>query len=132
MAQSNSGLTLEGLARILRDHVEATAAQFAEERAERKAQDARWRASIQDLRGEIGTVATIVRDLGQIVLRQVDQLEEHRQQIRQIFSRMEQQDGKMAEQNTRIEEITRDIRRILETIERRGGDGGRRKRTTDG
>jgi len=132
MAQSNSGLTLEGLARILRDHVEATAAQFAEERAERKAQDAWWRASIQDLRGEIGTVATIVRDLGQIVLRQVDQLEEHRQQIRQIFSRMEQQDGKMAEQNTRIEEIARDIRRILETIERRGGDGGRRKRTTDG
>jgi hypothetical protein len=45
---------------------------------------------------------------------------------------MEQQDGKMAEQNTRIEEIARDIRRILETIERRGGDGGRRKRTTDG
>ena len=120
MAASNDGLTLEGLARILRDHMEGTAAQFAE-----------VRASIQDLRGEIGTVATLVRDLGQIVLRQVDEvaehrheLDEHRQQIRQIFSRMEQHDA-------RFEAVTREIRRILDAIERRGGNGGRRKRTTD-
>jgi methyl-accepting chemotaxis protein len=141
MAESNDGLTLEGLAQILRDHMDGSAARFAEERAERKAQDARWRASIQDLRGEIGTVASLVRDVSQIVLRQVDQLaeyrresEEQRQQVRQIFSRMEQQDGKIAEQNARIEvmtleirEMRHDIRRILDAMERRGGDGGHRE-----
>ncbi len=116
MAESSNGLTLEGLAQILRDHMDGTAARFAE-----------VRVSIQDLRGEIGTVATLVRDLGQIVLRQVDEVAEHRQHIRQIFSRMEQQDAKTAEQNTRIEEMTRDIRRILDAMERRGGDGGRRE-----
>ena len=141
MAESSDGLTLEGLAQILRDHMDGSAARFAEERAERRAQDARWRASIQDLRGEVGLVATLVRDLSQIVLRQVDEvaehrreLQEHRQHIRQIFSRMEQQDGKIAEQNARIEvmtleirEMRHDIRRILDTMERRGGDGGRRE-----
>jgi len=127
MTESSDGLTLDGLAKILRDHMDGTAAQFAEERAERRAQDVRWRASLQDLRGEIGTVATLVRDLGQIVLRQVDEvaehrreLDEHRQQIRQIFSRMEQHDA-------RFEAVTREIRRILDAIERRGGDGGRRE-----
>ena len=132
MAEPSDGLTLEGLAQILRDHMNGTAArfaevanQFAEERAERKAQDARWRVSIQDLRGEIGLVATLVRDLNQIVLRQVDEIAEnrreiaeHRQQIRQIFSRMEQHDA-------RFEAVTRDIRRILDTMERRGGNGAR-------
>ena len=132
MAESNDGLTLEGLAQILRDHMDGTAArfadvakQFAEERAERKAQDARWRAGIQDLRGEIGTVATIVRDLTQIVLRQVDQLEEHRQQIRQIYSRMEQHDARFEAVNLEIREMRRDIRRILDAMERRDGNGGR-------
>ena len=127
MAESSDGLTLEGLAQILRDHMDGTAAQFAEERAERKAQDARWRASIQDLRGEIGTVATLVRDLGQIVLRQVDEVAEHRQHIRQIFSRMEQQDARFEAVNLEIREMRRDIRRILDAMERSGGDGGRRE-----
>ena len=130
MAESSNGLTLEGLAQILRDHMDGTAARFAE-----------VRVSIQDLRGEIGLVATLVRDLNQIVLRQADEIAEnrreiaeHRQQIRQIFSRMEQQDGKIAEQNARIEvmtleirEMRHDIRRILDAMERRGGDGGQRE-----
>jgi uncharacterized coiled-coil DUF342 family protein len=127
MAQSDNGLTLEGLAKILRDHMQVTAAQFAE-----------VRASIQDLRGEIGTVATMVRDLGQIVLRQMDEvaehrreLDEHRQQIRQILSRMEQHDARFEAVNLEIREMRHDIRRILDAMERRGGDGGRRKRTTD-
>ena len=116
MTESSNGLTLEGLAQILRDHMDGSAARFAE-----------VRASIQDLRGEIGLVATLVRDLSQIVLRQVDEIAEnrreiaeHRQQIRQIFSRMEQHDA-------RFEAATRDIRRILDAMERRGGDGGRRR-----
>ena len=123
MAESSDGLTLEGLAQILRDHMDGTAARFAE-----------VRASIQDLRGEVGLVATLVRDLSQIVLRQVDEvaehrreLQEHRQHIRQIFSRMEQQDARFEAVNLEIREMRRDIRRILDAMERSGGDGGRRE-----
>ena len=121
MAEASDGLTLEGLAQILRDHMYGTATKFAEVQAQFVDVGRR----IDDLRGEIGTVATLVRDLSQIVLRQVDEvaehrreLDEHRQQIRQIFSRMEQHDA-------RFEAVTRDIRRILDAMERRGGDGGR-------
>ena len=123
MTESSDGLTLEGLAQILRDHMDGTAAQFAE-----------VRTSIRDLSGEIGTVATLVRDLSQIVLRQVDEvaehrreLQEHRQHIQQIFSRMEQHDARFEAGNLEIREMRRDIRRILDAMERRGGDGGRRE-----
>jgi hypothetical protein len=116
MANANGSLTLEGLAQILRDHMHGTAAGFAE-----------LRGSIADLRGEIGIVATIVRDLAQVSSRQGDdiarherELEEHRRYIAQIFSRMEQHDA-------RFEAITREIRRIVDGLERRGGDGGRRE-----
>jgi len=108
MPDANESLTLEGLARILREQMDGTAARFAE-----------VRASFQDLRGEIGTVATLVRDLSQIVLGQVDEVAEHRQQIRQVFSRMEQHDAMIAQ-------TTQEIRRILDAIERRGGNGGSR------
>ncbi len=84
----NGPLTLEGLAQILRDHMDGTAAQFAEERAERRAQDAELRARIDDLRGEIGTVAGLVRDLAQVALQRTEELEEHRQEIRRIYARM--------------------------------------------
>jgi chromosome segregation ATPase len=115
MAETDGPLTLEGLAQILRDHMDGTAARFAE-----------VGRRIDDLRGEIGTVAGVVRNLGQIVLRQADQfeehrreLEEHRGEIRRIYARMEQHEA-------RTEAMTRDIRRILDAIERRGGDGGAR------
>ncbi len=127
MPQPSDGLTLEGLAQLLRDHITATATEFAEERGERRAQDAELRARIDDLRGEIGTVAAIVRDLTQVVARHHDELAEQRRQteelrgyIRQVSSRMEQHDA-------RFEEMTRDIRRILDAMERRGGDGGGRE-----
>lgn len=127
MPDSGDGLTLEGLAQILRDHMTGTAAQFAEERTERRAQDAQLRSGIEELRREIGLVATLIRDLGQIVARHDDQIdeqrrqaEEHRQYIRQIYARMEQHDA-------RFEAMSRDIRRILDTMERRGGNGGRRE-----
>ena len=101
MADTDGPLTLEGLAQILRNHMDETAARFAE--------------------------------LAQIVLRQVDQvedhrreLEEHRQYIRQVFARMEKHDARMAEHDARFEAMTRDIRRILDAMERRGGDGGGR------
>ncbi len=123
MPHPSDGLTLEGLARTLRDHMNTSAAEFAEVRA----QFAEVGRRIDALRGEIGTVAAIVRDLTQVVARHHDELAEQRRQaeelrgyIRQVSSRMEQHDA-------RFEAMTRDIRRILDAIERRGGDGGSRE-----
>jgi uncharacterized coiled-coil protein SlyX len=108
MADTNGGLTLKGLARILRDHIEATGARFAE-----------VGARMDDLRREVAGVAGMIRDLSGVVLRQADEIAEHRRQIQQIYSRMEQHDA-------RFEAMSRDIRRILDAMERRGGDGGAR------
>lgn len=116
MADTNGGFTLEGLAQVLRDHMEGTALQFAAVGR----QFAEVGARIDDLRREVAGVAGMVRDLSQIVLRQVDEIAEHRQQIRQVFARMEQHDA-------RFEAMSRDIRRILDAMERRGGDGGGRQ-----
>jgi hypothetical protein len=41
---------------------------------------------------------------------------------------MEQHDARMAEHDVRFEAMSRDIRRILDAMERRGGDGGGRGR----
>lgn len=112
MANQDGELTLEGLARVLRDHMDASAAEFAEMRAQFATQFLQVGRRIDDLRGEIGIVAGLVRDLAQIVARHDDEINEHRRQIR--------------ESNARIEEMTRDIRRILDAIERRGGNGGSR------
>ena len=142
MPNPKDGLTLAGLARILRDHMNGTAARFAE-----------VGAGIDDLRRENAEVAGMVRALSQIVLRQVDEVaehrreleehrrfhEEHRQQIRQIFSRMEQRDARieelnrefrarMAEHDARFEAMSREIRQILDALRRLGGDGGGRGR----
>ncbi len=106
MANQDGELTPEGLAQVLRAHMDASAADFAETRA----QFTQVGRRIDDLRGEIGIVAGLVRDLAQIVARHDDEINEHRRQIR--------------ESNARIEEMTRDIRRILDAIERRGGNGG--------
>lgn len=120
MADANGRLTLEGLGRILRDHMDGTAAQFAA-----------VGARIDDLRGEIAGVAALVRELARIVVRHGDQieeqgrqLEEHRREIRQTFARMEHHDAQFQQQNAEIVELRRDIRRILDAMERRG-DGGR-------
>lgn len=129
MSGAHDGLTLEGLAQILRDHMDGTAVKFDEVRD----QFAEVALRIDDLRREVAGVAGMVRDLSQIVLRPVEEVaehrrlhEEHRQAIRQIFARMEQHDARMAEHDARFEAISRDIRRILDTMER-GGDGGRRE-----
>jgi len=120
MADSDARLTLEGLARILRDHMDGTAAQFAEVGARLDAVGVR-----------IERLARIVGDLTQLATRHDAEIaehrrlheehrglqEEHREYIRQIFARMEQHDA-------RFEAQSRDIRRILDTMERRGGDGG--------
>jgi phosphoenolpyruvate carboxylase len=134
-------LTLQRLAGILRDHMDGTAARFAE-----------VGTKIDDLRREVAGVAGIVRDLSQVVLGQVDEvsarrheleahrheLEEYRQHVRQIFARMEQCDARfevtnwefrvrMTEHDVRFEAMSQDIRRILDALERRGGDGGGRQ-----
>jgi len=134
MPTPRGGLTLQRLAGILRDHMDGTAARFAE-----------VGMRIDDLRREVAGAAGMVRDLSQVVLRQVDEvadhrreLEEHRQHVRQIFARMEQNDARseetarefrarMAEHDARFEAMSRDIRRILDALDRRGGDGGGRQ-----
>ncbi len=124
MPDANDGLTLEGLAGILREHMDGTAARFAE-----------VGGRIDDLRREVANVAGMVQDLSQVGLRQVDEIAEHRQNLRQSFSRMEQNDARieevnrefrarMAEHDARFEAMSREIRQILDALERRGGDGG--------
>ncbi len=140
MPDANESLTLEGLARILRDHVVDAASQFtqlreqdarfqvhlreqdAQYQVQLREQDARYQVRLDELHREIGAVAVMVRDLAQVVARQVDAREEDRQHIRQIFARMEQHDAEIAQ-------TTQEIRRILDAIERRGGNGGSRPDT---
>ena len=122
MAGADESVTLEGLARILRDHVVDASSQFAQLRD----QDARLQVRLGELHKEVGAVAVMVRDLAQVVARQVDAREEDRQHIRQVFARMEQRDARMADSDARFEEVSRDIRRILDAIERRGGNGDSR------
>lgn len=105
MADANGSLTQAGPAQILRDHLNGIAAGFPE-----------LRGSIADLRGEIGIAAGVDRDTAQIAARRDDNIArrdrervEHRRYIAQIFSRMEQHD-------TRFEAISRDIRRILDSM----------------
>lgn len=122
MPDANESLTLEGLARILRDHLVDAGSQFAQLRE----QDARFQVRLDEVHREIGDVAGMVRDLAQVVARQVDAREEDRQHIRQIFVRMELHDARFEAVNLEIQEMHRDIRRILDAIERRGGNGGSR------
>lgn len=129
MPGSDDSLTLEGLARILRDHMQESRARYGDvqaEFAEARARDDRLRERIEELHREVGAVAVMVRDLAQIVARQINDRDEDRRYIREIFARMEQHDARIAEHDARFEEISRDIRRMLDAIERRGGNGGSR------
>ncbi|HSB73666.1 MAG TPA: hypothetical protein VLT62_30435 [Candidatus Methylomirabilis sp.] len=115
MTDTAGPLTLEGLAQILRNHMDETAARFAE-----LAQIVlRQMEQLEEHRRELAEHRREVADQGR-------QIEEHRQYIRQVFARMEQHDARMAEHDARFEAMTRDIRRILDAMERRGGDGGSR------
>lgn len=136
MADSDGKLTLEGLAQILREHMDGTAAQFAEVGA---------RLDVVGVR--IERLARIVGDLTQLSTRHDAEIaehrrlheehsrhqEEHRQHIRQVFARMEEHDARMeqfaarmAEHDARFEAMSREIRQILDAMQRRGGDGGDR------
>jgi len=158
MPDADDSLTLEGLARILRDHAGAAASSFAQLReqdarlqahqreqderfraelraqderyhAEQREQDTRFQARMDELHREIGAVASMVRDLAQLSVREMDAREEDRQHIRQIFARMEEYDLRFEAVNLEIREMRTDIRRILNAIERRGGNGGSRPET---
>lgn len=65
MTDRDGDLTLRGVARTLRDFMNASAADFAEMRA----QFAHVGVRIDELRGEIGIVAAVVRDPAQVVAR---------------------------------------------------------------
>lgn len=96
--------------------------------------------SHDDLRAEIQKLADFVRDLRRRDEDRQDQTEKDRQDLRQLFARWEQEDARrketgrdaqaedynrrMKEQDARIEENLRDIRRRLDELERRRGEQG--------
>lgn len=96
--------------------------------------------SHDDLRALIQEAADIIRDLKQRVESQHEQAEQEREELRQLFARWEQEgsagkemgwtaqaeerERRMKEQDARIEENLRDIRRRLDALERDRGEAG--------
>lgn len=95
--------------------------------------------SQDDLQAVIQEIADIIRDLKQCTESRQEQAEQDRQNLRLLFARWEQEDAqgketghdaqieeskrRMKEQDARIEENLRDIRRRLDELERRRGEG---------
>lgn len=130
----NSPLTLEGLAEVLRTHAETTDRRFQAV----ELQIERLTRRVDDLAGQIEGVVGILRDVGRLATTLADQHVEHRDQVRQILHRLERHDAQFEQIYRRLEahddqfdQVYRrleandtHIRRILDILERRGGDGG--------
>lgn len=137
MNDLNDSLTLDGLARILRDHIDWTAARFGEVGTRLDAVVAglgSLGSRVDDLTGQMQALAGIVRDQALRAEDRDSEIREMRQYIRQIFSRMEHYDARLAEHDARFEamsqeirELREDTRRILDTLQRPGGDGDTRE-----
>ena len=54
-------------------------------------------------------------------------MEQHDARMEQLGTRMEEHSARLVEYDARFEAMTRDIRRILDGMERRGSDGGGRE-----
>ena len=122
-----SPLTLEGLAEVLRRHIEETAARSRD--VDRQ---------IQSLAGQVDALIGIMRDQGLRLTALAEQQAEQQTQIRQILHRLEQHDGRLEQHDGRLEQHEREfqevlrrldqhdvyIRRMLDLLERRGRDGG--------
>ncbi|MBI2455037.1 MAG: hypothetical protein HYV46_02745 [candidate division NC10 bacterium] len=109
----NSPLTLEGLAEALRTQGETTDRRI--EALTRK---------IDDLAGQVEGVIGLFRDVGRLTTTLAEQHTEHREQILQILHRLERHDAQFEQTYHRLEAHDSHIRRILDLLERRGGDGG--------
>lgn len=123
----NSPLTLEGLAEALRTQGATTDRRI--EALTRK---------IDDLAGQAEGVLRLFRDVGRLTTTLAEQHTEHREQIlqilhrlerhdslfEQILHRLERHDAQFEQTYHRLEAHDSHIRRILDLLERRGGDGG--------
>jgi chromosome segregation ATPase len=138
---SSSPITLEGLAGVLEHHIEATAARF--EDVERQIQS--LAREVHTLVGQGEARFALVPDHGLQMMALAQQVAEQQAQIRQTLHRFEQNDPRWERNDARWEQRDREIqemlrrldehaarlgqhddyiRRMLDLLERRGGDGG--------
>lgn len=124
---SPSPLSLEGLAEALQRHSEATATRFQD--VDRQ---------IQSLVGQVEALVSLMREQGLRITQSAERQEEQQRQIWQILQRLEQHDARFQQHDQRFQEMLRQlqqhdqrleehsvyIRRMLDNLERRGGDGG--------
>ncbi|MBI4734550.1 MAG: hypothetical protein HY766_00575 [candidate division NC10 bacterium] len=116
----NSPLTLEGLAETLRIQGEATDRRI--EALARRIDD--LAVQVQSLTGQVEGVIGVLRDVGRLTTTLTEQHSEHREQVRQILHRLERHDAQFEQTYHRLEAHDSHIRRILDLLEGRGGDGG--------
>jgi chromosome segregation ATPase len=120
-------LSLEGLAAILERHIQHTAQGF--QRVE--GQIGALANRLDDLTGQVEALVGLVREQGLRLTALAEQQAEQQVQIRQVLHRLEQHDARFEEHSRRLDEHSRRldehgvyIRRMLDLLERRGGDGG--------
>lgn len=145
---SPSPLSLEGLAEVLERHIEATSVRFRDVEVQIQALANRFEdveRQIQSLAGQVEGLLGLLRDQGLHLTALANQQAQQQVEIRQILHRLEQNDARWeqnaarGEQNAargeqrdrEIQEMLRRlgehdgyIRRMLDLLERRGGDGG--------
>jgi chromosome segregation ATPase len=145
---SPSPLSLEGLADLQRRHVEATAARFADVERQMQETDRKMQETdrkIHSLTGQVEALLGLHREQGLRLTQLAEQQAEQRTEILRTLHRFEQfearfeqheahlqrHDRELEEFRLRAEEYDRRldehgtyIRRMLDLLERRGGDGG--------
>ncbi|HSB68621.1 MAG TPA: hypothetical protein VLT62_04755 [Candidatus Methylomirabilis sp.] len=120
-------LSLEGLAAILERHIEHTGRGFDRVDSQIGALTDRLEGltlRIDGLTGQVEGLVGLVREQGLRFTALAEQQAEQQVQIRQILHRLEQHDARFEEHSRRLDEHGLYIRRMLDLLERRGGDGG--------
>ena len=127
-------LSLEGLAAVLERHIEQTGGGFDRVNGQIGALTNRLErlaVRVEDLTGQVEGLVGLMREHGLRLTALAEQQAEQQVQIRQILHRLEQHDARFEEHSQRLEEHSRRldehgvyIRRMLDLLERRGGDGG--------
>ncbi len=134
-------LSLEGLAAVLERHIEHTGRTFDRVDGQIRALTDRMDglttqvdnlgARVDGLTGQVEGLVGLMREQGIRLTVLAEQQAEQQVQIRQILHRLEQHDARFEEHSRRLDEHSRRldehgvyIRRMLDLLERRGGDGG--------
>jgi chaperonin cofactor prefoldin len=124
---SPSPLTLEGLGDALQRHSEGTATRFQD--VDRQ---------IQSFIGQVEPLICLMREQGFRLAQSAERQQEQQRQIWQVPHHLEQHDARFQQYDQRFQEMLRQlqlhdqrleehsvyIRRMLDNLERRGGDGG--------